>query len=603
MGCPFVFYVTSQLAKLYSIMLESELKQTEPRNYRDVGMVLLLFVLIALPFLQLVGFPFVNYDDPLHVSSQPAVIAGISSESAQWGWTATPSNLWHPLTWWSYMAEVSFFGGGAAAPAVHHCGNLLLHLAGCSVFYLLLRSLGVSLLFAGLGGLLFGLHPLQVEPVSWVSSRKDLLAGFFTLLSLLCYSRFSGQSVTKPRLWPVLTFLTLAAALLSKPSAVVLPCLFVLLDYVPRAGRRREIEVSALWLNVLKKWPYFLLAGVAATVALTVQSRGSHGGVIGGQSGVPPILFLPARLAQYFQHLLWPQGLCFDYAKPVGWQLVLLTVLGGVGALLLSRACWLRRHSYPLMFVAWAWFVVCLLPVLGVFYLGAGFTADRYTYVALAGPVLWLVFAVQGMRRQYRAIALTGLALLAITFAALSYQQTKVWKDDYSLFSNGVAQQPESGVAHTNLASYYHLSGQSDMALHHYRKALELEASHHIVFYNMAQIYRQQRETKKAIEACQKSLRSDVSYSRSHYLLGRLMLESSADQATALNHLQWALQGEPQNVNYQYAVAVAFAKAGRTSEAEELLRALLDRDALSIVLRRRCNQLMQRLTGAAELKE
>ena len=93
----------------------------------------LLSVMAFLPYWQVVGFDFLNNDDLLHVSKQPAVLAGLSSDKLQWALTETPSNLWHPVTWWSFMLEVEWFSVDAGAPGVHHVGNLLLHLANCTL--------------------------------------------------------------------------------------------------------------------------------------------------------------------------------------------------------------------------------------------------------------------------------------------------------------------------------------------------------------------------------------------------------------------------------------------------------------------------------------
>ena len=190
-------------------------------------MLLLFFAVV--PYLQSLNFGFVNYDDPMHVAAQPAVLDGVSAQSVSWASQATPGNLWHPLTWISYMAEVQWFGGGAETPGVHHGGNLLLYAITILFLYCLVRKLGVPTLWAAIGVLVFALHPLHAEPVAWISARKDLLSGVFILASLLGYV-LSGNAIGRARwCWKSLSLLAFAAALLSKPSAVVLPALLIVL--------------------------------------------------------------------------------------------------------------------------------------------------------------------------------------------------------------------------------------------------------------------------------------------------------------------------------------------------------------------------------------
>ena len=190
---------------------------------RDWLIAIVVLVLAALPLLQATSFSFVGYDDPLHVSEQPMVLSGLNGESLTWSLSATPTNLWHPLTWISYMVDVSWFGGGTGAPEVHHTGNLILHLGATLLFFLLLRSLKVSTLVSAIVALAFSMHPLHVEPVAWVSSRKDVLYAFFSLAALLCYTR-QVSSAGRHSGWFWFTLMLTAAAMASKPAAIAAVC-------------------------------------------------------------------------------------------------------------------------------------------------------------------------------------------------------------------------------------------------------------------------------------------------------------------------------------------------------------------------------------------
>jgi hypothetical protein len=305
-----------------------------------VAALILLSIAASLPYWQVVGFDFLNYDDPLHVSAQPQVLAGLNGETLRWAITATPTNLWHPLTWWSFMAEVQWFGGGADAPGVHHIGNLLLHLANGVLFLLLLRALGVRLLVATAAALLFAMHPLHVEPVAWISARKDLLSSLFCLASLLAYVRYRATGAM-PR-W-LLAFAAAAAAMAAKPSAVVLPVLLILLDFLP-SGQGTQARSRSLPLRrlVLEKWPFFALALGATTVSIAVQIGGSLAPDIAGQGLLSRLMEIPAKLGFYLQRVLWPAGLTFEYASPEGARLLWLTA---AGLAVLAAAGWLLTNT------------------------------------------------------------------------------------------------------------------------------------------------------------------------------------------------------------------------------------------------------------------
>ncbi len=163
----------------------------------------------------------------------------------------------------------------------------------------------------------------------------------------------------------------------------------------------------------------------------------------------------------------------------------------------------------------------------------------------------------------------------------LTHRQVRVWKDDFALFSHGVAAEPMSGVAQTNMASLYRLRGDDDLALHHYEKALRLDASHFIVYYNMAAIYRDREMFPRAIEACRMSLRIYPDYARSHHLLGELLESRQAGEDEALAHLERAFRIEPWNGRFAISLALANASRGRFADADRVLRDVLEAGSVS----------------------
>lgn len=583
----------------------------------DWAVAIFLLVLAGLPFWQVGGFAFLNYDDPLHVSAQPAVLAGLSPEGIQWSISATPSNLWHPLTWISYMAEVSWFGGGAESPAVHHWGNLILHLGSTGCFFVLLRLLRIATVLAAVVALLFSWHPLHVEPVAWISSRKDVLYAFWAMASLCSYWLSQRDPRQKARgAWFWLTLGLYALALTSKPSAIVLPLLYLLLDLLPSnessASATTEVKsgrlsLSLQWLRrrAKGKWMYGALAVITALIAVQQQYGGSHSEWVGQQGLLSRLAYLPASLGFYLQHSFLPRHLTFEYAFPEGGRYILLSAVGLLFLMVLTYALIQRLRSgndrlatarlarWRFVSFAGLWFLVCLAPVLGFFYVGSGFTADRYAYLALAGPAITLALAVQSLPVPIRSFSLAAVALVTAYFGLMTYQQSKVWRDDWSLFSYGVLVEPQSGTAQSNLAALYRQKGQDDLALVHFEKALQLPASHHIVHYNMARIYAGKGQNEMALESCRKSLAAYPRYARSHYFLAQLHERQGSGES--LSHYQQACDLQPANGTYAIACANRYARRQQYREAEQLLRRCLATGVISEKERQQIHRMLKKL--------
>ncbi len=545
---------------------------------------LLLVAIVALPYLQVRHFDFVNYDDPMHVSNQPWVLDGLSLAGIEWSLTATDSNLWHPLTWVSYMTDVSLLGGGADHPGAHHLVNLALHLLAVLALFALLRQLGAAPLLAWLAAALYGLHPLQAEPVAWISSRKDVLSSLLALLCLLsyCRGRIAVMAGIRPAvLWRIATWVLLAAALASKPSTVILPGLFVVIDGWLARSRERT---SGAWFTFLARralaqWPFLLLAGAAALIAIAVQQGGSHGVVMAGQSIVDRLLLLPARIGFFIQRTFWPLNMAFDYPVPTGprlllWSALGLGSLGLVPWLLCSRSPKLRFLGLGL-----AWYLLCLLPVLGLVYVSPSFTNDRYLHLGLAGPLLALALVLSpplasGPRRQ-RLPAIATAAVLLPLFCVLTWRQTAVWRNDAALFRHAVKAAPMSATAWSNLASWHGSEGRRDQALENYQRALAIEPAHPIANYNVGYLHWIAGRRAGAVQSLQRSIVANPIYAPAHNLLGVIFSDSSRLDSfrprKGLKHLRRAHELRPDRPLFLKDYAEALLAYGDFEQALQVL--------------------------------
>ncbi len=370
---------------------------------------------------------FVALDDPTYVVSKP-VSSGLTVDGFDFAFTAL-SPYWHPLTWLSHELDAELFG---SAPTGHHFTSVMLHALTAGLLCLTFMWFGADLWLAAAAALLWGLHPLRVESFAWVAERKDVLCALFFVATAAAYVRYQKHP-GRARYVPWL--LCGALALMSKPTAVTLPLVLLLLDLWP--GRRR----APLWRLIAEKIP--LAAIAAAVTVLTVVGQRRD-----GATSLVPNLSLGTRLAnasvsyaRYLGKMLWPVNLACHYPYerhlPLPWVLLSAVLLVGVSVAAATQ--WRRR---PWLTVGWAWFVVTLLPNAGLVQSGRQAMADRFTHIPMMGiaiGVAWTVSEWAGARRtRRRAVAWAGAAVLA-ALALFSIRQIGYWRDSISLYEHAIA--------------------------------------------------------------------------------------------------------------------------------------------------------------------
>lgn len=421
-----------------------------------------------------VRFDFVHDDDPDYVVLNPRVAQGLTWENVVWAATAFEVGNWHPLTLVSHMADVSMFG---MRPGAHHAVNVLLHAASVFLLFTLLRRVTGRPVRSALAAAFFAVHPLNVETVAWISQRKTLLCMVFLLVALRAHVAWARRGGA----WRyAVSLVAVAAALASKPIAIVAPVLFLLLDLWP-LGRQPAAGTGKgrfAALLLAEKIPYALLAGAVAVVTIAAQRAG---GVL-VDSGVPfaeRLARASVAFAWYPARAIWPSNLSLYYPADLGPReplhvvvSILVAVTCTVGAVVA-----LRRH--PWFAWGWAWYVVAILPVLGLVACGTPIVADRYAYLALVGPftsVAFLGFELARRMRRDGAVALGLAALVALGALSAVTRATLVpWRDSVSLLERGVQRVPGDARLLAELGSLLEGRDRGAEAEARYREALALD--------------------------------------------------------------------------------------------------------------------------------
>lgn len=485
----------------------------------DGGICLALLVLAAVVYAPVGEFDFVDFDDRSYVIDHVLVREGLSVDSVGRAFTRFRSANWHPLTWISHMADASAFG---LDPGRYHQVNAFLHaLTGCLLFVVLRRMStrsaastgGAERWMAATVAALFLAHPTHVESVAWISERKDVLCALFWMLTLGAYLHYARAPSLVRYLGVALAFV---AALLSKPMAVMLPGVLLLLDFWPLA-RWRGVATSApvfasasLGRLVLEKLPLLVLSVVSAAVTIFAQSL--------AQAILPLANFsLTERLGNavvsYVRYLglaFWPTGLSAYHPQLGEADLAPVRVL--VSLLLLfiltvgAVASWRRR---PFLAVGWGWFLVTLVPVIGIVQVGQQSLAERYTYLPYVGLSIAVVWGIESFwpRHRRRTAALSLLAIAAVLASAfLASRQVMTWRNPESLWTQALRSDPQNGFAHLKVSSLRIEAKQLDEAEYHALLAARYEPTMVFAPYNLGVIHVARGEAAEAREQLARAL-------------------------------------------------------------------------------------------------
>jgi Flp pilus assembly protein TadD len=467
----------------------------------------LVFCVTAVVFLPALGGQFLDWDDSINFVANP-YYRGLGWAQIRWMFTTTLMGHYIPLTWMSL--GVNYVLGGMS-PRGYHLGNLLLHASNATLVYLIACRLIAAAARGGaqdgrtapalawasaLSAVLFGIHPLRVESVAWITERRDVLCGLFFLLSVLAYLKgVEGGGLRSTARW--LSLGAFAGALLSKAAAMPLPAVLLLLDVYPL--RRRHLG----WRRLLaEKLPYVALATAAAVTALIALRRGvavtsyDQYGVVARVGMVAyGILFYPIAF-------LWPMHLSPMYELPAKvtlgtWPFLpaLLGLVAVTGALVLARRRW------PAGLAAWTYSAMMVLPVSGVVHSGSQLVNDRYSYLSglgfalLGGAALWtgLVLRERGRVSTRTAGGMAGAAALAVVLLGLTtWTQAHAWRDPETLWRWAVDTDPTCALCHGNLGAAITSSPTGSARLGeaegHLRRALALRPDSPIPHFNLGNL-------------------------------------------------------------------------------------------------------------------
>jgi hypothetical protein len=527
-----------------------------------------LAILTIATYFQTVHHEFLLYDDYQYVTKNPHVATGLDTTNISWAFTSFEAANWHPLTWLSHMLDVQLYGLDARG---HHLTNMLIHTGSALLLLLFLYQTTGAPWQSFVTAALFALHPLHVESVAWIAERKDVLSAFFGLITLILYARYSKQQRRGPYFLALIAYV---CGLMTKPMLITIPLIMLLLDFWPlnRYGTAQQAAdpMSLLRLRslILEKVPFLLCAFLSAVVTISAQHW--SGAIRNLQEVSLPLRIGNALTAYlgYLQKTVWPKDLAILYPLPPDYPLGQLFAAMLILSLA-TGAIWKYRSRFPYLLTGWFWYLITLLPVIGIIPIGDQAMADRYTYVPLIGLFIMASWGIPQLLAPlpFRKGILTLLTITVIAaLTALTYRQLGFWRDSITLFRHTLNVTTNNYRIHNNLGVALAQQGDSNGAIAEYLAALHLEPNFIEAHNNLGNAFATRGDFDAAIQAYRQVLSLNPAIPEAHNNLG-FALAQQGNLTAAIAEYQEALRLRP-----DFAAARYNLRTAQENQAQESTR-------------------------------
>ena len=465
------------------------------------GILLLTFVC----FFPTLGAEFINtWDDGIYITGNEQ-LKPLSLEAVYHIFTSTIGSNYNPLPIFTFAVEKQLFG---LNPFYFHLNNILFHLLATAMVFYLMLAMRVRWQVVVIVTILFGIHPMRVESVAWITERKDVLLGVFYIAALIAYMhrlqalRRKNKAKASRYFWICLGLFV--PALFSKIQAVSLPLSLLAFDFY----FKRKLRFRLLW----EKTPFFLLSLAFGLIGVFFLDES---GALGSSNVFrldERLLFAPYNLSAYLYKLFFPYPMATFYPYPnriEGWlpTIYYITpfVILGITALTIWSLRYTRVWAFGLLFFFFN--VVFVLQIVGA---GAAFTADRFTYIPYLGLFIAVGLGVDYLLQkfpQYAAYIGGFTAVYLLLFSIYTYQHCKVWKNSETLWTYVIDHYPRAWQALSNRGDYYSKNKQIDKAFADFNQAMKANPGYADAYNNRGNLYFRQGKDQLALKDYNTALR------------------------------------------------------------------------------------------------
>ncbi len=515
----------------------------------------LFFILLLTLFAY---FPAFNnafvWDDFDYIFNNPAV------QSFSFGeiFSGFTMGNYHPLTMLVIAIEYNVFGFGETG---FHACNIVIHLMNVVLVFYAINLLSDKVGVAIIAALLFGIHPLHVESVAWVSELKDVLYTFFFLLAWMFYMKFIRDHERRFYFFSMLFFLL---SILSKGMAVAFPFLLLLTDYF----KERKITSS----NILNKIPFFGLSIIFGIVAIMAQ-RETGATDIAVFPLTQRIVFASYGFIFYLYKLIFPLQLSAFYGYPMAIGESLPGIYYLFVPLSIAIIIWViySAHRTRNIIFGFGFYAITIFLVLQLIPVGSAIVAERYGYVPSIG-IFFLAgegFLRLWNRKKNTSINFTGSALLGIVvilFVIRTRSACITWKDGMTLWNSVISRNPDSPTAYSNRGIIYMNENKIDEALHDFAKALELKPDYSDVFNNRGVLLTRQGKYNEALKDFDESIKAEPGLSPTYNNRGYVLMHLNRLEES-LNSYNKAIQLDERNADAYFNRGILMKYSNRNEEA------------------------------------
>ncbi len=528
-----------------NIQTKPKHKSSKPwwQNIQINKWMLLAVISTFIAFLPSLQNGFTNWDDNLYVTENPMLfqwsVANLKAIFSQ-----PIAGNYHPITMLSLFLNYQLSGADAFG---YHLVNLLLHVlnVGLVFYFVWLLSKGKKWV-AFVAAILFGIHPMHVESVAWIAERKDVLYAFFFLLGLISYLQYRVKREQGLYGW---TFLWFLLSVLSKPAAVVFPVVLMLLDYW-RYQQSSSDKKRWNWQKIITpKIPFFIVSLIMGIVTIYTQSPKAIG-AIDTFTFFQKIVYVSYGFVMYVVKALLPFKLSAFYPYPnSATSLPTIFQIMPIAASVLIAGIWYSWRYTKVVALGMAFFIINILLVLQVLTVGSAIMADRYTYIPYIGIFIILGYGFDRlMQTRTKTIAAIIATLYIVVLSALTFERTKIWKNDEVIWTDAIQKYPHSVVALNNRGAYFNELEKLDKALTDFNKALELNPKYFDALIGRGNLYRKIGEFDKSLADSQLAISINAKDERPYINIGGVYFQQQ-EYSKSLEATEKALSINPDNAD------------------------------------------------------
>lgn len=527
----------------------------------DIIAALIFFsLLIIFLYWRVYGYDFVSLDDSF-IYANPHLKNGLSIKNIFWAFSNYTTTLWIPATWISFFLDYKIYGMN---PGGYHVTNVILHICNTLILFVILHQITQKRWQSFFVAALFSCHPIHVESIAWITERKDVLSTFFLMLFLFTYIQYTKKE-NFVRYLAALFFFILG--LMSKPMLVTVPIVLILLDYWPlgRFGKANRLRLF------LEKLPFLSFSLIVSAITIFFQTKTGALVSFDSISIINRIenavssyiaylvkLFLPINLA-----VVYPYEQYFSF-----WEVFIKFVI-----FVIITTLFFRLHKkHPYLIVGWLWYVISLVPVIGIFQSGAQSHADRFVYIPFIGIYIILSWGTPHflqILKTPRVISTIVFFLILPVLSTISWFQIAYWKNSNTLYAHTLSVTENNWLIQTNYGKILEEQGKEKEANVHFEKAMNIDPKssvHHLNLannlYRLGKIGEAEKHYKMAITVGNDKESTAKANNRLAFIY-----QIQKKNSKAIKHYKEALRINPSQVKTLNNLAILLAQTGDFSNA------------------------------------